>query len=785
VLREELVAPPEELVARLEELVAQREELVARREELVARREELVAPPEELVARLEELVARLEEQVAWREELVARREELVARPEELVARREELVARREELIARREELVARREELVARLEEMEALREELVARPEEQVARLEQLVARLEELVARPDELVARRGKLVARREELVAWREKLEARREELVARQGELVRELDAFWELTHVLKEERKLVLRLQLGPELKLAWKQEQEAHLLKYRLVRIMERLRSPEKMQLLKEEEQEQKRNVGRKISAVMKTLDNEEFKLGISRNTHKGFQNLIYEPRDILKMRLWQAGNQGRHVDHHRNPDHIISRFTEFTLTNDDLYFLYSSEGSLRALSLQTGTVLTSVSGCNLVYFTRERQVGYLLRSDTEERAILLTSLFNPFKFLRVSSVKPSYLGKYIGKIFHLSDTVLSVSSDSKITSWETTANKEDIPFICESFWKDWDLPRLHVKNCVLSSDGRLIAIHEKTKVELYSFADNTKNKTFLHSVYESQREFTVECFSFSADSTLLLFCIQDSRHGLYLYVWDVQKKVMAASRKSPGLLTIECCCFSWDKQFVILCGDYEIEILEYAKDTCRRLGVERPYHSVKFGQCTVSSDNRLLVCCIANRILIYNLLVPDINSSKQVLRGHLGTIEFCCFLKASRYLISYGVDGMVFLWDINELKAATFARITQGKEKILAMAVSPEEDLAVCSTSSDRVWIIKLCGLGAAPSLKPLTSPSKGKLGTAESSLQVPLQIASTSTEVDMLESSSSSDSEDDMNDYYQGHDDDVYVM
>ena len=321
-----------------------------------------------------------------------------------------------------------------------------------------------------------------------------------------------------------------------------------------------------------------------------------------------------------------------------------------------------------------------------------------------------------------------------------------------------------------------------LSVKNCLLSSDGRLIAIHEETKVELYSFRDNAKEMNFLYSVYESKCMFTVACFSFSADSTLLLFCIQDSRRYLYFYVWDVQQKVMAASRKSPGLPTIECCCFSWDKRLVILCGDYEIEILEYAKDTCRRLGVERPYHSVRFGQCTVSSDNQLLVCCIANTILIYNLLSPDI---KQVLRGHLGRIEFCRFLKANHYLISYGVDGMVFLWDINELTAAAFARITQGKEKIVAMTVSPDEDLAVCFLSSDRVCLIKLCGLGAAPSLKPLTSPSKGKLETAESSLQVPRQIASTSTEDDMPESSSSSDSEEDVNDYYQEHDVDADFM
>jgi len=163
-----------------------------------------------------------------------------------------------------------------------------------------------------------------------------------------------------------------------------------------------------------------------------------------------------------------------------------------------------------------------------------------------------------------------------------------------------------------------------------------------------------------------------------------------------------------------------------------------------------------------------------------------MYNLHASDINSSKKVLRGHLGRIEFCRFLKANRYLISYGVDGMVFLLEMSELKAVAFARITQGNEKIVAMAVSPEEDLAVCFISSGRVTMIKLLGLGAAPSLKPLTSPSKGKLETTEASLRIPRTIASTSTEDDLAaESSSSSDSDENMNDYYQEHDDDVYLM
>ncbi|KAJ7375998.1 Cilia- and flagella-associated protein 57 [Desmophyllum pertusum] len=254
-----------------------------------------------------------------------------------------------------------------------------------------------------------------------------------------------------------------------------------------------------------------------------------------------------------------------------------------------------------------------------------------------------------------------------------------------------------------------------------------------------------------------------------------------KDSGNDQHFYVWDVQEKVMSASFKSPAFLTVECfCCLSSSTRELILCGEYEIEIWEYTKPSCRlltRLGVERPYNSVTFSQCTISSDNQLLVCCIANTILVYSLHDPDVNSSKRVLRGHLGRIEFCRFLKVNRYLISYGVDGMVFLWDISESKAAGFATIAQGNESIVSMAVSPEEDKVVCFTSSGRVCTIKLCELGSALSFRPLASlaaPMKDKIETAETSLQSPEQIASTSqiqtspVEHDTTESLSSSDFE-----------------
>ncbi|KAJ7376007.1 hypothetical protein OS493_037559 [Desmophyllum pertusum] len=361
--------------------------------------------------------------------------------------------------------------------------------------------------------------------------------------------------------------------------------------------------------------------------------------------------------------MCVLSRGDQEKHFCNYGKPEHKIIEVVRFTFTNDDLYFVYLSVDSLRALSLQTGTIFTSVSGCNLYYFTRERQVGYLFRSGTEEIAILLSSLFSPFKFFPVSRAKPSVVGKSIAAVFRSSDTVISVSSDSMVTLWKTAEDKEGITFISQYSITTAGQQVLHVKNCVFSPDGKLMAIHQGTKVQMYSFAESGLKTEFLYTVFEAKCKLLVACFTFSADSTSLLLCIQDSGNDQHFYVWDVQEKVMSASFKSPAFLTVECfCCLSSSTRELILCGEYEIEIWEYTKPSepsCRlltRLGVERPYNSVTFSQCTISLDNQLLVCCIANTILVYSVHDPDVNSSKRVLRGHLGRIEFCRFLKGER---------------------------------------------------------------------------------------------------------------------------------
>ena len=289
-----------------------------------------------------------------------------------------------------------------------------------------------------------------------------------------------------------------------------------------------------------------------------------------------------------------------------------------------------------------------------------------------------------------------------------------------------------------------------------VLSPDGKVIALLQQTKVTLHRVESNG----FCCTVFEAEFGIMDVCLKFSTDSSLLFVCIQDSLKGPHFYVWDIRRKAMSHSFESPGLLRpLDCFCISSDMSYLILCGGYnEIEVCEFKnlKDSfslLQSVGVEKFYNSVKFSLCIVSQDNELLVCCIANLIYVYKLTVANIYSSRQILRGHLGKIEFCRFLKGNLFLISYGVDGMVFLWNIPESKAIGFMRIVHGREKIVSMAVSPEEDRAVCFLSSGRVCVITLSKLECALSSKLLTALTEGKLDAPETKTQLAKHIPSTS--------------------------------
>ena len=315
-------------------------------------------------------------------------------------------------------------------------------------------------------------------------------------------------------------------------------------------------------------------------------------------------------------------------------------------------------------------------MSGRNCCYFTREKRVGYLFRSGTEERAIFLTSLLNPCKFFPALPGQDGEVGETTAAVFSSSDSVKSISSESLITSWRLVDH--NLAFFFEPFSESSSVgSRSQIQNCVFSTDGKLLAFQKHTQIKQCLVEEFKKSQCV---VFEAGFSFTDLCLTFSLDGVILLFSIRDNFSGQHFYVWNVQEKVLSKSFSSPCLFSIDSFCLSPDNRNLILCGDeYEIKIWEFSLYPChllKRICVERSFNPVKFSHCVVSQDTELLVCCLANVIFVHSLQVADIHSSKRVLRGHLGKIEFCKFLKRNRYLISYAVDGMVFLWDISESK-------------------------------------------------------------------------------------------------------------
>ena len=399
-----------------------------------------------------------------------------------------------------------------------------------------------------------------------------------------------------------------------------------------------------------------------------------------------------------------------------HENPRYVIKDVEAFAFTDDCSVFLYLSTNKLLcALSLQTGTTLFSVSGCTPLYLRPEGPVGYCFRTGDEERNIFVKDF--PRGLIECVWTKLNYL-RWSEIAFSSTDTLKSIGFGPTLFFWKIA--NVDVPsvecisnsrlMVGESPFGEFE----PFKNCVFSCSGELLATQESSRILLF------KQERFVCTVFE-ERDCNISCMIFSPNSALFLFCIEKNKNTRKFFVWDVQERAVSASCDSFYLPSVECCCFSSDNAKVFICGQRSIQIWEHTGNSCRLLKMLEPSgicrESDKFTHCTVSSNDKLLACCFGDKILLYS--EAEQASVLQIPHCHLGRVDFCQFLKGTRYLMSYGVDGVVLLRDLNDRQTVAYARITQGMESIVRAAVSPEEDKVVCLTSDYRLNVIKLCGL------------------------------------------------------------------
>lgn len=425
----------------------------------------------------------------------------------------------------------------------------------------------------------------------------------------------------------------------------------------------------------------------------------------------------------------LFKKGNQHHNLFDFTEPDHIIWEAEEFEFTYSSNAVVYRTlHHSFYTLCLRTGTVLSRISCYSPLSNLPNSEIGCVFHDKYEGKSLLISDF--PIGLLRQSMGHWNKGLRPVGVTFTLAGEILCLWSDLAFTAWKTEYGGS-FTMMNESSLKR-PLNRNSRVSCVLkcafSRDRSLIATLQGTEILLFQW------DAFLCSVLEESVEdkCNVSCLKFSSDSALLCYCIEKSNCFAHLYLWDVKKREMS-SFVVPELSSINCCCLSSDNSRLAICGELNVQIFELTNSSYRllkKVELVWPYNEFeKFSHCTISTGNELLACCIADNIHLHPLGNPAGQSFWQLPPGHLGRIEFCQFLKGTRYLISYGVDGALFLWDLSEWKAVAFARIAQGRENILSIGVSPEEDKVVCLTSSGKLSVIKLCGLksGIIPSEFP----------------------------------------------------------
>ena len=408
------------------------------------------------------------------------------------------------------------------------------------------------------------------------------------------------------------------------------------------------------------------------------------------------------------------------------QNPIYVVVEVNQFAFTDDSRIFLYiTTNKSLEALILKTGSILSSFSGLIPLHLEPGNQAGFFFRANQMERIILIKDF--PTSLLRFLLF--SYEAKQIEMAFFSFNNQVFLENISVLLKQTKTADSDMVS--CQS-----SLVKHATKYIFCSSAlGEKLLAKERGDVILF-FGD----KATPVLVRAADHECRVTFLTFSVDGASLLFCTQMADSYPCFFVWDVHKKVLMASFDSPlGFQPVHCWCFSRDEKKLIICGAFQISIFEYDKQPlCSFLTLEPPgpfREFDKFTHCTVSSDNEALACCIADRILVHALNTPKEPSLMELPRGHFGRIEFCQFLKGRRYLISYGVDCTVLLWDLGEWKAAAYTIVAQGRESILGMAVCPSEDRVVCLTAFGRFIVIDLFGLVNDKPKEFPTSMSAGK--------------------------------------------------
>ena len=398
-------------------------------------------------------------------------------------------------------------------------------------------------------------------------------------------------------------------------------------------------------------------------------------------------------------------------------NRSHLLTdAVKDCVFINDDKVLVYrttSVNPNLYAINLVSQTKLRSISGTYPVYCSsgEGQDLGFIFSGNNESMTVLLRNL--PLKFLRSVSVY-SMTAKAI--TFTSPDLFYLLFSTGIVEYWQI-ADGSLVPL-----GRRW-LPgrnlfqseTIGAKNFLFSHRGGSLVLDQGGSILFFNV-----QKSSVSTIKEGIKD-SVACLTFSADDSLILFCIEEPDVDQCFYIWDVNTSTLSSPihlDRSVGFeKRVDCCCFSSDNTKLFFCNAFSVLIVEHERHNVDFTTIQKlSIHSLKSdicSHCTVSCDDKLLACCIANEILIYSFDDPD--RFYKVPHNHLGQVQYCKFLYGKRYLISYGIDRLLFLFDLVEWQSVAYLK----HESCISMAISPDGNKIVCLESSGQMSVIGLRGL------------------------------------------------------------------
>ncbi|XP_046854669.1 uncharacterized protein LOC124447731 isoform X2 [Xenia sp. Carnegie-2017] len=247
-----------------------------------------------------------------------------------------------------------------------------------------------------------------------------------------------------------------------------------------------------------------------------------------------------------------------------------------------------------------------------------------------------------------------------------------------------EKMISLQDFPahFLNSNFHEDnvafSKLETFDANKCRFSYDTRYFVKCSNSELKMFSADSSFSTSEIVHKLKNGESDFHFVLFS--PDSSLILFCTNNKDfRSQTIYVWFVKDKDLKLFLPENYLIEVDTCCSSMNNRIIILCRGTSIWIYDYDGNVASE-PITRSFQLgsklEKCSHCILSSDDKMLACCVENRIIFYELLSAPEKASQF---KHSCMVKCCYFMGRNKYVLFQDIAGYMFMFDLSQWKLVT----------------------------------------------------------------------------------------------------------